>query len=65
MRTDGTLTNYILKSVLGFLSGILLTYMFFVFFVFQLNFSLESATILCSLFGVILTMGLAFSRRVR
>jgi len=65
IRTDGTFGNYILKSILGFLGGILLTYMFFVFFVFQLNFSLVSATIICSLLGVILTIGLAFSLRVR
>lgn len=64
-RVDGTLENYILKSVFGFLGGILLTYMFFVFFVFQLNFTLSSATMMCSIIGVILTLGLAFSLRVR
>ncbi|KAL6261589.1 hypothetical protein P5V15_006676 [Pogonomyrmex californicus] len=65
LRKDGTLENYILKSVFGFLSGILLTYVFFVFFVIQLSFTLSSATILCSILGVILTLGLAFSYRVR
>ncbi|XP_026828448.1 DC-STAMP domain-containing protein 2-like [Ooceraea biroi] len=65
LRIDGTLENYILKSLFGFLGGIFLTYMFFVFFVFQLNFTLSSATMLCSLLGVILTLGLAFSHRVR
>ncbi|XP_071579908.1 DC-STAMP domain-containing protein 2 [Temnothorax nylanderi] len=65
LRTDGSLENYILKSVFGFLGGIFLTYMFFVFFVIQLSFTLSSATMLCSALGVILTLGLAFSRRVR
>lgn len=65
LRTDGTLENYILKSVFGFLGGIFLTYMFFVFFAIQLNFTLSSVTMLCSILGVILTLGLAFSYRVR
>ncbi|XP_070169409.1 uncharacterized protein [Polyergus mexicanus] len=65
LRTDGTLENYILKSVFGFLGGIFLTYMFFVFFVIQLNFTLSSATMLCSVLGMILALGLAFSYRVR
>ncbi|KAK2576099.1 hypothetical protein KPH14_007434 [Odynerus spinipes] len=65
LRTDGTFENYILKSFFGFLGGILLTYVFFIFFVFQLNFSLTSATLLCSVIGVILTLGLAFSYKVR
>lgn len=65
LRTDGSLENYILKSAFGFLGGIFLTYMFFTFFVIQLNFTLSTATMLCSVFGVILTLGLAFSLRVR
>lgn len=65
LRTDGTLENYILKSMFGFLGGIFLTYMFFVFFVIQLSFTLSSATMMCSILGVILTLGLAFSYRVR
>ncbi|XP_048516014.1 DC-STAMP domain-containing protein 2-like [Athalia rosae] len=65
LRTDGTFENYILKSVMGFFGGIFLTYLFFMFFVFQLNFTLSSATLLCSFFGIILTIGLAFSYRVR
>ncbi|XP_066587675.1 uncharacterized protein [Prorops nasuta] len=65
LRTDGTFENYIFKSLLGFLGGIFLTYLFFMFFVFQLNFTLQSATLLCSIFGIILTLGLAFSYRVR
>ncbi|XP_014489319.1 PREDICTED: DC-STAMP domain-containing protein 2-like [Dinoponera quadriceps] len=65
IRTDGSLENYILKSAFGFLSGIFLTYIFFIFFVFQLNFTLTSATMFCSVLGMILTLGLAFSYRVR
>lgn len=65
VRTDGSFENYILKSVFGFLSGIVVTYIFFVFLVFQLNFTLTCATVLCSVLGVILTLGLAFSYRVR
>lgn len=65
LRTEGTLENYIMKSTFGFLGGIFLTYMFFVFFVIQLNFTLSSVTMLCSVLGVILTLGLAFSYHVR
>ena len=65
LRTDGTLENYVLKSICGFFAGVFLTYMFFVFFVFQLHFALTSATVICSIVGIILTLGLAFSPRVR
>ncbi|KYN11324.1 DC-STAMP domain-containing protein 2 [Trachymyrmex cornetzi] len=65
LSVDGSFENYILKSIFGFLFGIFLTYMFFVFFVIQLSFTLSSATILCSILGMILTLGLAFSHRVR
>ncbi|XP_043264952.1 DC-STAMP domain-containing protein 2-like [Colletes gigas] len=63
--TDGTLENYIAKSFAGFIGGIILTYIFFAFFVLQLNFKLSSATFLCTVIGVTLTLGLAFSYRVR
>lgn len=65
VRTDGTFENFVANSLLGFSGGVFLTYMFFIFFVFQLNFTLPSATFLCSIFGIILTIGLAFSDRVR
>ncbi|XP_001604108.3 DC-STAMP domain-containing protein 2-like isoform X2 [Nasonia vitripennis] len=65
LRTEGTLENYVLKSVFGFVGGIILTYMFFVFFVFQLHFALISATLICCVLGVVLTLGLAFSPRIR
>ncbi|XP_015180557.1 PREDICTED: uncharacterized protein LOC107068552 [Polistes dominula] len=63
--TNGTFENYILKSIFGFFGGIFLTYLFFLFFVVQLNFSLTSATLLCSIIGVILTLGLSFFSGVR
>ncbi|CAL7950629.1 unnamed protein product [Xylocopa violacea] len=65
IRTDGTLENYIAKSLVGFVGGIILTYIFFIFFVFQLHFKLSSATFLCTIVGAILTLGLAFSFRIR
>ncbi|XP_014607665.1 PREDICTED: uncharacterized protein LOC106788694 [Polistes canadensis] len=65
LRTNGTFENYILKSIFGFFGGIFLTYLFFMFFVVQLNFSLTSATLLCSIIGVILTLGLSFFTGVR
>ncbi|KAF5297552.1 hypothetical protein FQR65_LT09983 [Abscondita terminalis] len=62
---DGTCENFTLKSIGGFIGGFLLTYIFFMFFVLQLNFKLSTATIMCSIFGSILTIGLAFSFKVR
>ncbi|CAH1404522.1 unnamed protein product [Nezara viridula] len=63
--TQGTYENYILKSIIGFLSGVLLTYLFFIFFILQLNFPLGSATTMCSIFGLILSLGLAYSYKIR
>lgn len=65
LRNDGTCENYTLKSFVGFVGGFLLTYFLFMFFVFQLNFKLSSATIMCSIIGCVLTVGLAFSYKVR
>ena len=65
LKREGTCENYILKSVIGFFGGFLLTYMFFMFFVFQLNFTFSTATIMCSIFGSVLTIGLAFSYKIR
>ncbi|KAG7297299.1 hypothetical protein JYU34_019258 [Plutella xylostella] len=65
LRTDQTFPNFVLKSVLGFVGGIVLTYLCFMFFVFQLAISLMHATIMSSIIGVLLTLGLAFSYRVR
>ncbi|XP_017783011.1 PREDICTED: DC-STAMP domain-containing protein 2-like [Nicrophorus vespilloides] len=65
LRRDGTCENYTAKSVAGFFGGFCLTYVFFMFFVLQLNFKLSTATIMCSIFGSILTIGLAFSFKVR
>ncbi|XP_021923470.1 DC-STAMP domain-containing protein 2-like isoform X2 [Zootermopsis nevadensis] len=63
--TEGTPHNFIAKSFLGFLGGLVLTHIIFTFFVLQLNFSIVGATLWCSVIGLILTMGLAFSHTVR
>lgn len=65
LKHHGSCENYVLKSVAGFIGGFLITYIFFMFFVFQLNFKFSTATIMCSIFGSILTIGLAFSYKVR
>lgn len=64
-RHGGTCENFTLKSVVGFIAGFLLTYVFFMFFILQLNFKLSTATIMCAVLGSILTIGLAFSYTVR
>nr|XP_034837082.1 DC-STAMP domain-containing protein 2-like [Maniola hyperantus] len=65
LKSDQTFPNIVLKSVVGFFGGIVLTYLCFVFFVFQLSISLIHATIMSSIIGVLLTLGLAFSDRIR
>ncbi|XP_045780299.1 DC-STAMP domain-containing protein 2-like isoform X2 [Maniola jurtina] len=65
LKTDQMCPDIILKSVVGFFGGIVLTYLCFVFFVFQLSISLIHATIMSSVIGVLLTLGLAFSYRIR
>ncbi|CAG4964297.1 unnamed protein product [Parnassius apollo] len=65
LTTDQTFPNFLMKSVIGFIGGIILTYLCFMFFVFQLSISLIHATIMSSIIGVLLTLGLAFSYRVR
>ncbi|CAH1169930.1 unnamed protein product, partial [Phaedon cochleariae] len=65
LRHEGSCENYVLKSFLGFMGGMVLTYIFFMFFVFQLNFKVGTATIVCSVFGCFLVNGLAFSSKVR
>lgn len=62
---EGSCENFVLKSALGFVGGIFLTYLLYVIFIFQLNIRLTSATVICSLFGCVLTVGLAFSSKVR
>lgn len=61
----GSFENFILKSLIGYLGGFILTYTFFLFFVFQLNFRITTATVVCSILGIILMIGLAFSTKVR
>lgn len=65
MKKDHACPNFVLKSIIGFLGGIVLTYLCFMFFVFQLSISLMHATIMSSVIGVLLTLGLAFSYRIR
>ncbi|KAJ8924160.1 hypothetical protein NQ315_006944 [Exocentrus adspersus] len=65
LRREGTCENYALKSVAGFLGGFILTYIFFMFFMFQLNFTLPTATVFCSILGCVLMIGMAFSTKVR
>lgn len=45
--------------------GVILTYILLLFFAIELNFSMTGATLWCSLLGVILTLGLAFTQTVR
>lgn len=65
LNTELTFPNFVLKSVIGFVAGIVLTYLCFLFFVFQLSISLIHATVMSSMIGVLLTLGLAFSYRIR
>lgn len=62
---EGTLENYLLKSIFGFIGGFCLTYILFIFFVIQLNFKLATATMMCSILGTVLMLGLAFSSFIR
>lgn len=64
-RQEGTLENYLFKSAVGFIGGIFLIYIFFMFFIIILKYNFGSATLICSIFGSILTVGLAFSQNVR
>ncbi|XP_025200427.1 DC-STAMP domain-containing protein 2-like [Melanaphis sacchari] len=61
LETNGTFANFLLKSLLGFMSGILLTMVMFMFLLLQLNYSYTKATIISSTIGSVLTLGLAFS----
>ncbi|CAG9857121.1 unnamed protein product [Phyllotreta striolata] len=65
LRHAGSLENYALKSLLGFLSGVVLTYVFFFVLVFQLKVRVSMATVMCSVMGCVLVNGLAFSSTVR
>ncbi|KAL4097578.1 hypothetical protein QTP88_022329 [Uroleucon formosanum] len=61
IETNGTFINFLLKSLLGFMSGILLTVGMFMFLLLQLNYSYSKATVISSAIGGVLTLGLAFS----
>lgn len=62
---DMKFPHILLRSAVGFLGGLILTYLCFVFFVFQLSISLVNATVLSSFIGVLLTLGLTLSNRMR
>lgn len=62
---DGTFEHLCLKSVIGFLSGLLLTTGIFFFLLHQLNINPRTTTVICSLVGIFLTNGLAFSPEFR
>lgn len=65
LNTKYTFPNILWKSLLGFFGGIFLTYVCFMFLIFQLSLTWMHATILSSIIGVLLSLGLAFSNRVR
>ncbi|XP_057328434.1 DC-STAMP domain-containing protein 2-like [Microplitis mediator] len=60
-----TVENKIFKSIVGFSSGIFLTYILFLFFLIHIKFTLSSATLFCSLLGIVLTITFAFSSCTR
>ncbi|XP_045532250.1 uncharacterized protein LOC123719953 isoform X2 [Pieris brassicae] len=62
---DQTIPNCLLRNCVGFIGGILLTYLCFIFFVCQLSIPLVHAIIMSSIIGLLLTLGLAFSNRIR
>ncbi|KAL4702049.1 hypothetical protein ACJJTC_012497 [Scirpophaga incertulas] len=65
LNTDYKFPSIVLKSIFGVISGSFLTYLCFMFLVFQLSLTRVHATILSGIIGVLLTLGLAFSSRVR
>ncbi|XP_057651832.1 DC-STAMP domain-containing protein 2-like [Diorhabda carinulata] len=65
LKHSGSVQNYVFKSIVGFFGGLFLTYILFMFFIFQLNLTFSTATIICSILGCILVNGLAFSSKVR
>lgn len=64
-RAEMKFPHILLRSLFGFVGGLVLTYLCSVFLVFQLSLSLVHATVLSSLFGVLITLGLTFSNRMR
>ncbi|XP_047512463.1 uncharacterized protein LOC125054541 isoform X2 [Pieris napi] len=62
---DQTIPNCLLRNCVGFVGGMLLTYLCFIFFVCQLSIPLVHAIIMSSIIGLLLTLGLAFSNRIR
>lgn len=62
---DGSHENDMLKSCLGFLGGMVLTFLWFLIMVYQLEYSPPASFVTCLLLGAVLTIGLAFSDAVR
>lgn len=65
LKSDHAFPSLFMKSAIGFVGGIALTYLCFIFFVYQLSISYPHATVMSSIIGVLLTLGLAFSTRIR
>ncbi|KAG6459400.1 hypothetical protein O3G_MSEX011356 [Manduca sexta] len=65
LRTKQTFTNILVKAIFGFIGGYVLSYLCFIFFVYQLSISVVYATVLSFIIGILLTLGLAFSYRIR
>lgn len=64
LMTPGTYRNFILKSILGFVSGVLLTYLLFMFLLLT-TLDVNTVTWLCVLLAPVLSLGLAFSSNTR
>ncbi|XP_071444965.1 DC-STAMP domain-containing protein 2-like [Hetaerina americana] len=62
---EGTFRNFVLKSLVGFLCGIFLSYLFLIFLIFQLNFKISTATGYSSALVIFLSIGMAFSEKIR
>ncbi|KAL1123546.1 hypothetical protein AAG570_002623 [Ranatra chinensis] len=65
VSTPGTYWNFVAKSFFGFICGVVLTYCTYLFFMLQLGLELEKAFFICSVFGLLTTLFLAFSSSAR
>ncbi|OQV13042.1 DC-STAMP domain-containing protein 2 [Hypsibius exemplaris] len=61
----GAYENQVFKSILGFLGGVFINYLIYLYMIYHLRLRLLTATIWCLLLGNVLTLGLAFSDVVR
>ncbi|KAJ8303050.1 hypothetical protein KUTeg_019446 [Tegillarca granosa] len=62
---DGTFENEMLACFLGFLGGVLMTMFIYFVMTMQLEFQPMIASIVCSVLGIFITFGMAFSQRWR